>query len=194
MAATAGIETAETCLLRDENGRVHFLSRRFDRQQSRKMHVHSYSGLTHTRPGDGLEYGELMNLARSLCQSESAVEELFIRAVFNVAVGNEDDHGRNHSFLMGPGGTWRPSPAYDITFASHPLATNLRSASVMGFSSRVSPVQLRALGKSQAIRRIDERIERVLSAIRRWPEFAAQSGLPERHVALLADEMPASAW
>ncbi|MEM9235685.1 MAG: type II toxin-antitoxin system HipA family toxin [Verrucomicrobiota bacterium] len=194
MAEAAGIDIPETRLIEDRDGRVHFLIRRFDRYKDRKIHFHSFSGLTHTRPGDGLDYGDLMNLARSLCQNESAVEEFFRRAVFNVAAGNEDDHGRNHGFLMTNDGQWQPSPAYDVTYATHPLATNLRSASVLGKFSNLSRTDLVELGKDQGIRRVKDIIDRVVTAMGRWREYAEDAGLPEHHAALLHDEMPASRW
>ncbi|MFC7336277.1 type II toxin-antitoxin system HipA family toxin [Haloferula chungangensis] len=194
MAAAAGIDIVETRLLTDQGGSVHFVCRRFDRDAGEKIHFHSYSGLTHSRPGEGLEYGDLMNLTRTLCLNENAVEEVFRRAVFNVAAGNDDDHGRNHAFLMNSQGEWRPSPAYDITFATHPLATNLRSASVMGRFASVTRSDLTALAKDQGIRRVDDSIDQVLTAIRRWPEFADAARIPETHAALLARDFPASEW
>lgn len=194
MAGAAGIETAESRLLTDQSGNTHFVSRRFDRNAGEKIHLHSYSGLTHSRPSEGLEYAELMNLTRTLCLNESAVEEIFRRSIFNVAAGNEDDHGRNHAFLMNHQGEWRPSPAYDITFATHPLATSLRSASVMGRYSSVTRADLTNLGEDQGIRRLDDTIDQALGAIRRWPEFAEAAGIPESHAALLADEFPAATW
>jgi serine/threonine-protein kinase HipA len=45
---------------------------------------------------------------------------MFRRACFNVFAHNRDDHSRNFAFLMDEQGTWRPSPAYDLTFASGP--------------------------------------------------------------------------
>jgi serine/threonine-protein kinase HipA len=91
-------------------------------------------------------------------------------------------------------GNWTPSPAYDITFATHPLATNLRSASVMGRFSGVSRNDLTELGNDQGIRRIDDTIGRVLTAIKRWPEFASEAGIPEPHAKILAAEFPATSW
>ena len=41
------------------------------------------------------------------------LEQLFRRVVFNVAVGNRDDHLRNHGFILGRRG-WRLSPAFDV--------------------------------------------------------------------------------
>src|SRR5690606_11249150 len=100
MARTAGIEVPERHLLEAAGG-AHFLVRRFDRdREGGRLHFHSYSGLTHTPLRDGLEYGDLMELARELTSDQRAVEELFRRAVFNIAAGNDDDHGRNHAFLM----------------------------------------------------------------------------------------------
>ena len=194
MAGAAGIDVPETRLLPDSAGRAHFITRRFDRAESVRRHVHTFSGLTHSPVRDGLEYGDLMNLARTLCASEAAVEEMFRRAVFNVAAGNNDDHGRNHAFIMAPDGNWTPSPAYDLTFASHPLATNLRSASVMGRFAEVSRRDLVALGKSQGARRIDDTIDRILEAIRRWPEFATAAGIPSPHATAMEAEFPASEW
>jgi serine/threonine-protein kinase HipA len=41
--------------------------------------------------------------------------ELFKRMVFNILVSNDDDHLRNHGFLLDPRlGGWRLSPLYDV--------------------------------------------------------------------------------
>ena len=37
----------------------------------------------------------------------------FARVAFNVAVGNRDDHLRNHGFLLSENG-WRVAPAFDV--------------------------------------------------------------------------------
>lgn len=194
MARAAGIDVPETRLLTDSSGGVHFITRRFDRDQGERRHVHTFSGLTHTPVRDGLEYGDLMDVARTLCESELAVEEIFRRAVFNIAAGNNDDHGRNHAFVMDSTGQWTPSPAYDLTFASHPLASNLRSASVMGRFAAVSRRDLVELGKSQAVRKVDDTVEKVLAAIHRWPEFASEAGIPEFHAEWMRSEFPATEW
>jgi hypothetical protein len=89
--------------------------RRFDRDEAgHRRHLHSYAGLTHTPLRDGLDYGGLMDLARNLTKSQASVGELYRRAVFNVLAANDDDHGRNHAFLMDESGEWRLSPAFDI--------------------------------------------------------------------------------
>ena len=46
MAKSAGIEMAP-CRLLEENGRAHFLTRRFDRPDGTKIHMQSLCGLAH---------------------------------------------------------------------------------------------------------------------------------------------------
>ena len=80
MARAAGIDMPECRLVETDGGRFHFLVRRFDRIGARRVHMHSYSGLTHTPVRDTIEYGEVMNVARVLTGRESEVEKLFRRA------------------------------------------------------------------------------------------------------------------
>ena len=190
MARAAGINMAETHLLVGEDGTHHFLSKRFDRPGDSRRHIHTYSGLTHTLVRDGLEYGELMDLTRVLTGSEREVEEVFRRACFNVFAGNDDDHAKNHAFLMEPDGEWKVSPAYDLTSTSNPLVSGMRAASVNGKSVGVGRPDLIRLGESQSVRKINEIIEEVLVAVQDWPRWAAEAQLAEYRVEQVAQEMP----
>ncbi|MGB1260104.1 MAG: type II toxin-antitoxin system HipA family toxin [Akkermansiaceae bacterium] len=190
MARGAGIEMAETHLLEGEGGSCHFLTKRFDRPGDRRRHVHTYSGLTHTLVREGLEYGELMDLTRSLTQREGDVEEVFRRACFNVLAGNDDDHAKNHAFIMQPDGQWRISPAYDLTRTTNPLVTGMRAAAVMGKTVDVSRRDLKKLGESQSVRQIDSIIEEVLTAIQKWPEYADEANMSSFRVEQTQSEMP----
>ena len=190
MARNAGIDMAETHLLECGGGMSHFLSKRFDRPGEARRHIHTYSGLTHTHVRDGVEYNQLMDLTRILTGGELGVEEIFRRACFNVLAGNDDDHGKNHAFLMEPDGRWLVTPAYDLTSTTNPLASGMRAAAVNGKSVGVDRNDLRELGRRQSVRRIDEVIDEVVDSIKRWPEWATQSGLSEFRVDQVADEMP----
>ncbi len=190
MARAAGIRMAETHLLVGSDGTHHFLSKRFDRPGDTRRHVHTYSGLTHTLVRDGLEYGELMDLTRVLTASEVEVEEVFRRACFNVFAGNDDDHGKNHAFLMDLDGQWKVSPAYDLTSTSNPLVSGMRAASVNGKSVGVGRLDLKRLGESQSVRKIDETIEEVLAAIKDWPRWAGEAGLGRFRAEQVRGEMP----
>ncbi|MEO5714430.1 MAG: type II toxin-antitoxin system HipA family toxin [Luteolibacter sp.] len=179
MARAAGIDMPETKLLEAAGG-CHFLTRRFDRTApGSRLHLHSYSGLTHTPLREGLEYADLIALARALTEDQRAVEELFRRAVFNVAAANDDDHGRNHAFLMDDAGVWKLAPAFDVTLATYPLASGFRAARVMGKAGGIRRNDLKRLGEEQGVRRIDEIIDQVLGAVAEWERHARDHGLPK---------------
>ena len=170
------------------------MSRRFDHDNSGVHHFHSYAGLTHTPVRELIDYSDLLDLTRGLTAREGEVEEMFRRAVFNIAIANDDDHSRNHAFLMNDAGEWRLSQAYDITRSGYALGSCYRAAGVMGKFSKIGIKELRALAASEGLRRVDEKIESVLASLRRWPEFAARAGVGATEARLLQDEFPASSW
>jgi serine/threonine-protein kinase HipA len=188
MARQAGIDVPETRLLEAAGG-CHFLTSRFDRTaDGTRLHLHSYSGLTHTPLREGLEYGELMDLARALTEDQRAVEEIFRRAVFNVAAANDDDHGRNHAFLMDGSGTWKIAPAFDLTLATYPLASGFRAARVMGKAANITRRDFKRLGEEQGVRRVDAAIDQVLAAVADWERIAGEHDLPKPIIARVGQE------
>jgi serine/threonine-protein kinase HipA len=177
MARAAGLQVPETRLL-ESAGACHFLSRRFDRTRNgERLHLHSYSGLTHTPLRDGLEYGDLIEVTRSLTRDQRAVDELFRRAVFNVVSANDDDHGRNHAFLMDADGVWTLAPAFDLTLASYPLASGFRAARVDGKASSIQLKDLVRLGSEHDVLNPQDIITRVTDSISRWHYHAAAHGI-----------------
>lgn len=195
MAAAAGVRTPETRLFETPEGLAHFLTRRFDRQPGElPRHLHTFSGLTHTPVRELIDYQDLLGLTRELTLQEPEVEQAFLRAAFNLAIANDDDHSRNHAFLLEPDEGWRLSPAYDLTRTSYPLGSGFRAAGIDGKFSNLDLDDLRRLGTTQGVRHLDDKLGRVLDAVRRWPEFAAAAGLSEGQAALLAAEMPATRW
>ncbi|MBK1826018.1 type II toxin-antitoxin system HipA family toxin [Haloferula rosea] len=194
MAATAGIRVPETRLYEMPQGAAHFMARRFDHDGQSPLHVHSFAGLTHTAVRELIDYRDLMNLTRELTRDEGEIEEMFRRAVFNIAIANDDDHSRNHAFMLTTSGDWKLSPAYDLTRSSYALGSGYRAAGIMGAFTQLGIRELRELGRDQSLRRIDHQIEQVLAALRRWPEFAQKAGIAEAHARTLAGEMPGLIW
>lgn len=118
MAKKAGIKMSD-CRLWEENGRFHFMTKRFDRVGNQKIHMQTFGALMHVDynfPGQS-SYEEASEITMRLTHTASDVEELYRRMVFNVLLVNQDDHVKNIAFLMDKRGNWKLAPAYDLTFA-----------------------------------------------------------------------------
>lgn len=188
MARAAGVNVPETRLL-ESAGAAHFLSRRFDRgNNGERRHLHSYSGLTHTPLRDGLEYADLMEITRTLTRDHRPVEEVFRRAVFNVVAANDDDHGRNHAFLMDANGAWTLAPAFDLTLATYPLASGFRAARIDGKASAIQRKDLIRLGEEHDVSHPAEIIARIVDAVSRWNDHAVANGISPANSAIVAEQ------
>ncbi|TQV82574.1 HipA domain-containing protein [Exilibacterium tricleocarpae] len=115
LALKAGIEMAP-CRIERFNSHHHtFLTRRFDRTCTSRLHF--TSALTQLGYYDGDYDASYIELAQFLTEHGSTtkkdLEQLWRRIVFNIAISNTDDHLRNHGFIYKKGG-WTLSPAYDI--------------------------------------------------------------------------------
>lgn len=180
MAAAAGITVPETRLLESGRGAAHFLTRRFDRgPDARRFHVHTFSGLTHTPVRDPMEYGDLLELTRVLVDGGAAVAEVFRRAAFNILAGDDDDHGRNHAFLMNEAGRWSLAPAYDLTPSANPLASGWRAGTIAGKAADLRRDDLLRFADEQDIRGAEKILRTVEQAVKAWPDHARAAGLPE---------------
>ena len=107
------------CSLIEENGRAHFLTKRFDRTNGAMVHMQTLCGIAHFdyRLLMAYSYEQSFAVMRGLRLTYKDAQEMFRRIVFNVVVRNQDDHTKNISFLMDRGGKWRLSPAYDMGYA-----------------------------------------------------------------------------
>ena len=185
MAEAAGITMSE-CRLLEENGRRHFMTRRFDRlADGQKLHLQSLCALAHFDFNQAGAYGyeQALLAIRRLQLPMAAVEEQFRRMVFNVVARNQDDHVKNIAFLMNPLGEWSLAPAFDVTYSfnlagawtgTHQMTLNGKRD---GFT-REDFVQcarsaLMKRGRAATI------LEQVQTAVNRWPEFAAAAGVPD---------------
>ena len=185
MARAAGIAMSE-CRLLEENGRRHFMTRRFDRPSGGgKLHMQSLGALGHfdyNQPG-AYGYEQAFLVIRRLGLGMAAVEQQFRRMVFNVVARNQDDHVKNIAFLMGPSGEWMLSPAFDVTFAWEPGNRWLDShqMTVNGKRDGFTVQDLREVGAVAGMKR--GRAETILGEVRdavaRWPDFAGEAKVDE---------------
>lgn len=116
LAQEAGIDVPPAKLLKLNNGFHTFCVQRFDRANSSRRFYASAMTLLRKTQSEGTSYLELAQFIRAQGDAEHAdadLEQLFRRVAFNVAVGNRDDHLRNHGFVLGKTG-WKLAPAFDV--------------------------------------------------------------------------------
>ncbi|HEY9202289.1 MAG TPA: type II toxin-antitoxin system HipA family toxin [Gammaproteobacteria bacterium] len=180
MAKAAGINITESRLL-EENGRAHFMTRRFDRAGSEKLHMQSLCGIAHYdfNMAGAYSYEQAFEVMRRLRLSKAEAAEQYRRMLFNIIARNQDDHTKNISFLMGKDGKWRLSPAYDVTYSHNPAGkwTNQHQMSVNSKRDHFNRDELINTGKSISISRPEEIIDEVTAAVNRWMEFADEAGV-----------------
>src|SRR5262249_39673922 len=148
-----------------------FAIERFDRDGAKRIHMHTLGGLFELPHGyPALDYLDLLKVTRDLTRDESAVAEMFRRACFNVLAHNRDDHSRNFAFLMDEAGTWRPSPAYDLTFADGPCGEH--TLLVAGEGRAPGKEHLVALAEKAELRNGAKIIDEVRAAVSRFKRVA----------------------
>jgi serine/threonine-protein kinase HipA len=135
-----------------------------------------------------LEYSDLIETTRTLTRDHRSAEEIFRRAVFNIIAANDDDHGRNHAFLMDSAGDWKLAPAYDLTLATYPLASGFRAARVKGKASSIRHKDLMELGKQHDISDPADIIGQVKDSVANWPRFAADHGISPANTGIVAEQ------
>lgn len=113
------INMTETRLFPSKICSGYFGIKRFDRENSKKLHMVSASGLletSHRLPN--LDYNTLMKLTLELTRNYQDIEQMFRLMCFNVFAQNRDDHSKNFSFLFDDTKKeWHISPAYDLTYS-----------------------------------------------------------------------------
>ena len=182
LAKACGIEMTD-CSLIEENGRAHFLTQRFDRNNGKKIHMQTLCGMAHFdyRIHRAYSYEQAFNVMRALRLPYSAAQEMFRRMVFNVVVRNQDDHTKNISFLMDEDGIWRLSPAYDMGYAYNPKGgwTATHQMSINGKFDDITRQDLMMFAHQNNIKDAAMIIDEISEVASQWPDLAAECGVPK---------------
>ncbi len=185
LARECGIEMSH-CSLIEENGRAHFLTKRFDRQGNDKIHMQTLCGIAHYdfHLRRAYSYEQAFNVMRRLHLPYSQAKEMFLRMVFNVVIRNQDDHTKNISFLMDKTGMWRLSPAYDMGFAYNPQGswTDTHQMSINGKFDEITRQDLIECAKNNNINDASAIIDKVCEVASRWPQVARNCGVPREMI------------
>jgi serine/threonine-protein kinase HipA len=185
MAAAAGV-VMSPCRLMAENGRAHFMTRRFDRDGNRRIHVQTLCAMQHMdyKQRATHAYESLFMTAKALQLGDVAGIQLFLRMAFNVAARNCGGHSKNFAFMLQEGGRWELAPAYDITHAYNPqsywVAQHLMS--INGKFQGAARQDLMVLASRFNIPAVSMLLEQVNAAVAQWDRFADEAGVsaPDR--------------
>jgi serine/threonine-protein kinase HipA len=186
MAKSAGI-TMSNCKLLEENGRAHFMTKRFDRESGHiKHHMQTLCAMNHIdyKLKGTNSYEQLFMVIRELSLGHEAEVEVFRRMVFNVMARNCDDHTKNFSFLLRQGRSWELAPAYDITFA-YDLNNewiNQHLMSVNGKFKDFSRQDLQKVADRFGVGEASSIISEVRGAIQSWPSFAKKADVNQKEI------------
>ncbi len=179
MATACGIEMMPSRLM-EENGRAHFMTRRFDREGGDvKHHVQTFCALKHFdyNQVNSFSYEQLFQCMRELKLTYADAEQMFRRMVFNVIARNCDDHTKNFSFMLRQGGKWELAPAYDLCHAYRPGSewVSHHALSINGKRNDITKTDLLVLGESIRLKKASEIIDEINETVNQWSKYADET-------------------
>lgn len=194
LAQKAGLDVPPAKLIKLGNDFHTFCVQRFDRANGARRFYASAMTLLRKTQSEGTSYLELAQFIRSHGDAEHAdrdLAQLFSRVAFNVAVGNRDDHLRNHGFVLGRTG-WQLAPAFDlnpnIDKAEHVLnIDDVDNRPELATALETAPFYGLADHKARNI------VEAVVAAVDDWRDAARRSGIAAADVELTAAAFSAHA-
>lgn len=184
MAKDCDIRMMDSELL-EENGRAHFMTRRFDREANNtKHHIQTFCGIQHFDYNNlyGYSYEQLFQTMRMLRMTYPEAEQMFRRMVFNVLATNCDDHTKNFSFRLKQNGKWELSPAYDVCYSYDPqnVWVSQHSLSVNGKHKDINRDDLLTVATANNIKKGDRIINELKGVVCDWEQYAKRVHVSSR--------------
>ncbi|MBS0660772.1 MAG: type II toxin-antitoxin system HipA family toxin [Verrucomicrobia bacterium] len=179
MARAAGLEVPPTRLF---EGR-YFGVQRFDRANGRRRHVHTLGGMLQAADGS---YEDLARTALELTRDHRSLEDVFLRAAFNVGAFVRDDHLLNVAFQQSDDGTWTLAPCYDLTPND---LSRIPPGHAMSVRGRANPAagDLLAFAEEFSLENGRDLLDRVRATLADWPGFARTAGVDPAAARAIAD-------
>jgi len=184
MAGKCGIEMME-CRLLPDNGRHHFMTRRFDRSNDGdKYFVETLAALNHFDYFEtgAYSYEQIIMVMRQLGMPMDMIDQQVRRTIFNLVACNQDDHVKNFAFIMDRQGKWSLTPAYDLCHAEGSDFTRTHQLSLNGEKKHFSMADLKHLEEYAGLpRNFHKRVlEKTLDAFSGWERLAKNLDIPEK--------------
>jgi serine/threonine-protein kinase HipA len=176
MAKDCGVEMME-CQLLEENGRAHFMTKRFDREGNEtKHHIQTLCAMQHFDFNEvtSYSYEQLFQTMRILRLPYPQAEQMYRRMVFNVLAKNCDYHTKNFAFRLKKDQRWEITPAYDVCHAYKPEHrwVSEHALSINGKRTGITKDDLVMVAKSMNIKRADAIIEEISKKVATWDVYA----------------------
>ena len=187
MATKAGIKMMP-CWLMDVEGDQHFVTKRFDRDGEKKLHLQTLAALC----PEADSYERLLWVCRKMRLSELDCEEVFRRMAFNILANNTDDHYKNFSFIMDEQGHWRLSPAYDLTYIFNTggfLPETQHCLMIHGKYSGITLEDVRDLAAENGIRKAESIIHEVSDAVSEFRPIAERNGVAGQWISVVENTL-----
>ena len=160
-------------------GNRHFMTRRLDRDGEKKAHTQTLAAIY----PDADSYEQLIWVCRKLHLPEADCQEVFRRMVFNILANNTDDHNKNFSFIMQGDGSWRLSPAYDITYVLDSggyIPNEDHCLYIRAKLRNITREDVILFAHDNGIRRPDAIIRDVVGALMQFRSVATKNGVSEQ--------------
>jgi serine/threonine-protein kinase HipA len=194
MARKAGIDMSLAKAERLSQGGHHtFCVQRFDRSSvavdgpKKRRFYASAMTLLSKDASEGTSYLEMAELIARRGDPnhiEEDLEQLFRRVVFNVVVGNRDDHLRNHGFILSKRG-WRLSPAFDVN-PSIDKATHVLNIDDVDNRPSLETALSTAAFYRLTSKRAGNVVDEVVSVVSDWRSVARRAKIPAADIELSA--------
>ena len=175
LAVAAGINMMPSVLYSVEDGR-HFMTKRFDRDGAKKVHTQTLAAIC----PEADSYEQLIAVCRKLHLPEADCQEVYRRMVFNVLSNNTDDHNKNFSFIMSEDGSWRLSPAYDVTYITNRGGHLPNEEHCLFMRAKLSGItrdDANEFARDNGIRRPDTIIRNVVDSLKNFRSVALKNGV-----------------
>jgi serine/threonine-protein kinase HipA len=165
----------------EENGRAHFMTKRFDREDHDKHHIQTLCGIQHFDYNDmrSYSYEQIFETMRGLRLTYQEAEQMYRRMIFNVLAVNFDDHTKNFSFIMKKDQKWQLAPAYDLCFAYNPENhwVSQQTLSIQGKKTGITREDILSVGYKNNIKSPQLIYDEIEAVVKNWDFYARKADI-----------------